>query len=40
MTYADDGVLVAPQIPRFVEATKESYTGFMKAALGLEAVSN
>ena len=40
VTYADDGVLVAPQIPRFVEATKESYTGFMKAALGSEAVSN
>ena len=40
VTYADDGVLVAPQIPRFVEATKASYIGFMKAALGPEAVSD
>ena len=38
-TYCDDGVLVAPDIARYKKGCVESYTDFMKANLGSEAVS-
>ena len=38
-TYCDDGIIVAPDIQRFMKATKASYIGFMEANLGKEAVS-
>ena len=38
-TYCDDGVLVAPDIARYKKGCVDSYTGFMKANLGSEAVS-
>ena len=38
-TYADDGIVIVPLIPKIQTGTVDSYKGFMRAALGKDAVS-
>ncbi len=38
-TYADDGIVIVPKVPKVQAGTVGSYKGFMRAALGEDAVS-
>ena len=39
-TYADDGIVIVPKVPKIQTGTVDSYKHFMRAALGKDAVSS